>query len=334
MKILIATGIFPPHIGGPAQYAKNLQIEFEKLGHEVKVATYTVERKLPTGIRHLFFFFKILPKTFWADAVVALDTFSVGFPAVIAGRIFNKKIVIRTGGDFLWEGYVERTNDLVLLRDFYPTRGVKWNTKERIIFKCVRFTMRHVSAMIWSTRWQKEMCDKFYGLDSRKSFMVENYYGRKSGNFEAKNITFLGATRPLKWKNIARLEHAFKRVRETNSEITLDTKNVPYEEFMEKMQACYVVILVSLGDISPNMILDALRLGKPIILTRENGINDRVKDHVMLVDPENEKEIRGAILAMSKPEVYQEYKKKSENFSFIHGWDEIAREFLAVINRV
>src|SRR3989344_3417186 len=125
MKILIATGIFPPHIGGPAQYAKNLQIEFEKLGHEVKVATYTVERKLPTGIRHLFFFFKILPKTFWADAVVALVTFSVGF------------------------------------------------------------TMRHVSAMIWSTRWQKEMCDKFYGLDSRKSFMVENYYGRKSGNFEA-----------------------------------------------------------------------------------------------------------------------------------------------------
>jgi hypothetical protein len=60
MKILIATGIYPPKIGGPAQYALNLKNEFEKMGHGVRVKTYGIEGKLPTGFRHLFFFFKII----------------------------------------------------------------------------------------------------------------------------------------------------------------------------------------------------------------------------------------------------------------------------------
>src|SRR5436309_2301876 len=109
MKILIATGIYLPKIGGPAQYAKNLERVFTDLGHSVTVLTFGLEDNLPTGVRHLFFFFKILPKVFSADIICALDTFSVGLPAVLASQISGKKCVIRTGGDFLWEQYVERT---------------------------------------------------------------------------------------------------------------------------------------------------------------------------------------------------------------------------------
>ena len=38
MKILISTGIYPPDIGGPAQYARNLYATWKKQGHDVKVA--------------------------------------------------------------------------------------------------------------------------------------------------------------------------------------------------------------------------------------------------------------------------------------------------------
>ena len=58
MRIFIATGIYPPKIGGPAQYAQNLKEALEKLGHRVVVKTYGIEDRLPTGVRHLFFFFK------------------------------------------------------------------------------------------------------------------------------------------------------------------------------------------------------------------------------------------------------------------------------------
>ena len=59
MKILITTGIYPPKIGGPAQYAKNLKEAFEKMGNSVSVKTFTIENRIPTGIRHIFFFLKI-----------------------------------------------------------------------------------------------------------------------------------------------------------------------------------------------------------------------------------------------------------------------------------
>ena len=58
-KILIVTGIYPPQIGGPAQYAKNLAEALTEGGDEVKVKTYGWEKRLPATWRHLFFFFKI-----------------------------------------------------------------------------------------------------------------------------------------------------------------------------------------------------------------------------------------------------------------------------------
>src|SRR3989344_8972792 len=58
MKILITTGIYPPKIGGPAQYALNLKESFERMGHFVYIKTFNIENSLPTGIRHIFFFIK------------------------------------------------------------------------------------------------------------------------------------------------------------------------------------------------------------------------------------------------------------------------------------
>lgn len=58
MKILIATGIYPPQLGGPATYAKNIRDAFLSLKHEVFIKRFTIENKLPTVIRHIWFFFK------------------------------------------------------------------------------------------------------------------------------------------------------------------------------------------------------------------------------------------------------------------------------------
>ena len=41
MKILLATGIFPPQIGGPATYAKLLSDELPRRGIDVEVASFS-----------------------------------------------------------------------------------------------------------------------------------------------------------------------------------------------------------------------------------------------------------------------------------------------------
>ena len=177
MKILIATGIYPPDIGGPAQIALGVEEAWKRQGHEVKALAFRFERKLPTGIRHLYYFFRVLFSLRGTDFVFSPDTFSAALPALCAAKLFGKKLIIRTGGDFLWEQYVERTGDLVLLRNFYDARLGKLNTKEKIIFRLVHFLMRYADAVVFSTSWQRDFFAKPYGLDLKKCFIIENFYG-------------------------------------------------------------------------------------------------------------------------------------------------------------
>lgn len=330
MKILITTGIYPPKIGGPAQYAKNLKDELEKIGHQVTVKTYNMEDKLPTGVRHIFFFLKIILTVLKSEKVFILDTFSVGLPTVLACKILGKKSLIRTGGDFLWEQYVERTGKRVLLRNFYETEKLNFSTKEKIIFKLTKWTLDNTDKIIFSTDWQRQIFAKAYNMDLEKTFIVENYYGPKESDFGFENKTFVASARNLVWKNLDVLKNIFAEETIKNSGASLFIDNLPYGSFMEKMKKCYAVILVSLGDISPNMILDAIRLNRPFVATQEIGIFERIKEVGIFVDPLNENEIKSAILNLLKEEGYREAKEKVRKFNFVHTWNQIAGEFLEI----
>ena len=330
MKIVITTGIYPPEIGGPAQYAKNLKAEFEALGHEVKVLTYRLEKKLPTGLRHFWFFLRCLLVFPRSDLVIALDTFSVALPAVAVARLFGKKIIIRAGGDFLWEWYVERTGDLVLLKDFYQTRMGKLNAKEKLVFKLSRWTIHNASQLIFSTDWQRKIWLPVYVFDEAKTTIVENYYGQKEPSFSPMEKNYIAGARPLKWKNAQRLAAAFEKTKIKNAAIVYDNTTKPFDKFMEKVAHCYAVILASLGDVSPNLILDAIRHNKPFILTRETGLYERLKDIGLFVDPENTDDIAEKISYLTDEKNYEQCRQKIENFNWTHTWRDIADEFLAV----
>src|SRR3989344_4554547 len=95
MKVLIATPLYPPQIGGPAKYAQALSEWLPNVGHEAPVLSYGwVERHLPSGVRHLWYFLRLLPQVFGVDAVFALDTWSVGLPALIAAKLARKKLLV------------------------------------------------------------------------------------------------------------------------------------------------------------------------------------------------------------------------------------------------
>ena len=58
MKIVIATPLYPPEVGGPAYYAFNLEQALVAQGVKVRVISYRFERKLPPGLRHILFFLR------------------------------------------------------------------------------------------------------------------------------------------------------------------------------------------------------------------------------------------------------------------------------------
>jgi|SRR3989344_262082 len=334
MKILITTGIYPPKIGGPAQYAKNLKEAFEKIGYRVSVKTFSMEDYLPSGVRHFYFFIKIIPTVISNEIILILDTFSVGLPSVLASKIFGKKSVIRTGGDFLWEQYTERTKKKVFLRNFYRTEMSHFSFKEKIIYKLTKWTLLNSSMVIFSTIWQRDIFIKAYGLNVEKTNIVENFYGPKESNENYESKEFVASARDLAWKNFDILEAVFNKIKLKNLEVALFKDNLPYGQFMEKMKSCFAVILVSLGDISPNMILDAIRLNRPFICTKEVGIYERIKEAGTFVDPLNEEEIEKAVLNLLTEDGYKNAKEKVKNFNFVHTWDEIAGEFIEVYKNI
>jgi glycosyltransferase involved in cell wall biosynthesis len=347
MKILIASGIYPPDIGGPAQYARNLYETWKGQGHEVKVAAYRWERAFPPLVRHVLYFLKIIRKGWTADLILVLDTWSAAVPAMYACKLMRKKYIIRTGGDFLWESYVERTGDLVLFKDFYSAsisgaspggatsfQG-KLSRKERLIFKLGGDSLRNASKVIFSTEWQKGIFEKAYRLDPQKSTIIENYCGVREDVIEPENRMFVAGTRPLKWKNAEFLKECFIEAQDAIQRlnlppIELDCGKAVYDSFVQKIHRSYAVILASLGDISPNMIFDAMKCGTPFIVTQENGIMHRIKEGAVLIDPQNKKDIVDKIVWLADPKNRAAQAEKVRSLEFVHSWEEIAGEIVGV----
>ena len=323
MKILLSTGIYPPKVGGPAQYAKNLKDNFEKIGHCVSVKTFGIEGCLQSGLRHLFFFFKIIPKLLISDLVIILDTYSVGFPTVFASKILSKKSIIRTGGDFLWEHYIEKTKKKVLLKKFYTEERGNFSLKERIIFRVTRWTLKNASRVVFSTNWQRDISVQAYNLKSEKTDIIENYYGTKESDIAPVDKVLVGSARNIILKNLDILK-----------KFGVFTDNLPFEKFMQKIKSCFGVIVLSVSEVSPNLILDAIRYNRPFICTREVGIYDRIKNAGTFVDPLDKKQIEEAILNLSTEEGYSIAKEKVKNFNFVHTWEEITCEFIDIFKKI
>lgn len=333
MKILITTGIYPPKVGGPSQYAKELEEEYKRKGHIVKVITYKTEHRLPIVIRHIVFFFRAIFNLFGKDFIISLDTFSTGFPTILACFLFRKKNVIRIGGDFLWESYVERTGHKISLNVFYSEHR-KFSIKEKIIYFLTKFVLNNAGSLAFNTNWQKNIFVRDYKLSSRDNiYVVENFIGEKEKSERYKEKNFLWFVRDIKLKNGDLLKKAFSKAQKKNKEIILETGNISHEKLFEKIRGCYVVILPSLSDIGPNYILDAIRFNKPFILTKYSDYYEKFKDIGIFVDPLDEKDVEEKILYLADEENYLKKQEQIKQYNIFHPWSDIANEFIDIYKK-
>ncbi|HAZ29038.1 MAG TPA: hypothetical protein DCY48_04685 [Candidatus Magasanikbacteria bacterium] len=334
MNIFIATGIYPPDIGGPAIYAKHLYDAYARRFPHVTLLSYKKEKKMPTGIRHMWFFFRVLRHIIGKDVLLALDTCSVGFPIVLIARIFRKKSIVRVGGDFLWESYVERHQAMMTLSSFYshlpPLDARSW-----FVYQCTRYLLRHTDALVFNTPWLLAIYRVHYRLNPGKCFIVENYMGEKIPSFSAKKKNYLWAGRDIYLKNVKRLQDAFGKAKQVHPDIELDVSGrLSREALLEKMKHCYAIILPSLSDVAPNMIIDAIRMGKPFILTQESGYYESFRSFGLFVDPKNTQDIAEKIVMLADETVYQAMQKKLATFDRVRDWSLVADEFLKIFQRI
>lgn len=332
MRVLFALGD-TKETGGWANYARNLEREFLSRNIVVETRAYTSElRALPSGLRHLVYALRLLAPMKRADVVLAVDTWSTGLPALLASRIIGRPLVVRVGGDFLWEQYVERTGELVKLSEFY--RGdMRLSLKERVIYAGTRLLARHAH-LAFNSAWLRDIWTDAYALNRKHVSVIENTFpARKEGVAPLKR-NFIAAGRPIRLKNERLVREVVDELKVAYPDIELDTQSLSSDAHQERVASCYAVVLASVSDVAPNSIIDAIVYGKPFIAPSDTGLFERLQGTGLFIDTLDRAALTDALRTLLDPAVYEQVAEQVRRFSYVRGWDVVAGEFESLLRQV
>ncbi|RJQ18892.1 glycosyltransferase [Candidatus Woesearchaeota archaeon] len=114
MNLLIASGIAPPEIGGPATYLEHLVPLLQQDGWHVTTLAFgdgrpgTISRRGIFPLRFLRYTRRLFKLAKSCDVIYTLDNFSAGLPALIVSTLRRKPLVSRIGGIFAYEEETKR----------------------------------------------------------------------------------------------------------------------------------------------------------------------------------------------------------------------------------
>lgn len=173
-KILVATGIFPPQVGGPATYSKLLLEKLPERGFEIKVESFGWVIHYPKIVRHAVYFFKVLFGGIGADVIYAQDPVSVGLPSLVAAKLLGKKFYLKIVGDYAWEQGSQRSGVVDLL-DQFSTEYDKYPFLVRLLKKVEFFVADHADKIIVPSNYLKKIVMN-WGIKGDKIQVIYNAF--------------------------------------------------------------------------------------------------------------------------------------------------------------
>lgn len=174
MRVLIATGIYPPESGGPSQHSAGFAQKLSELGHHAFVVAYgeTAGRVSRSGgpvIRYMRFAWHAWKRAYRSDVIFLQGAVSEGFPATIAAILARKPTALRLPGDYAWE-MAQQSGEKDLL-DVFLTK--KHQGKIGLYEKLERFVARRASRVIAPSKYLKTVAER-WGVSSDKISVIWN----------------------------------------------------------------------------------------------------------------------------------------------------------------
>lgn len=373
MKICVVSGIFHPEIGGPATHLYNLCAELAERGNEIYVVTYgdtkekfdypffikRIPRKSRFFLRFLRFTYQVI-KTGKHCNVFYVDHY--GLPVALANIFLHKPIVIRVASDFIWEFATRHkfTSDTIL-----NFQKKKHSLKIRIIKSVQSFYIKRADFIIVPSNYIKDMVIG-WNVAKEKIRIFHNAIGRefevtasketakKILNLEGKIITTIGRLIPL--KGIDKLIEITKELNDTKlliigdgpekenlrqlvKSINIEDRvifkgEIPRNKMPLYLKASDIFILNSEAEGSPQVILEAMSVGVPIIATKVGGIPEIIENEKdsLLIEPDNLLQLKTTILRLLENQqlrisIIESAKEKVKSFSF----DRMVNEILELL---
>jgi len=380
MRVLIATPLFPPDIGGPATYVFNLAQKLAKRGAEVLVVSFghtpnllwernqdgfekiTVPLKMAKGLRHFSFFQQVLQNGHDCDLIYSHDLWSVGLPSRLANIFLKKPLIIRLGGDSLWEAALERGLTQAILPDYYEQSKTD---REGFSLVLQNFVLQGCGKVIFSSAFLQDIFLRYRSVTQEQAMVLENpqKIALVNSAIEPPNnqlLVVLFAGRLTKCKNLERLLKVFSALLKVNPQMILKIAGsgprmeslldlavrgglgvrlkfigvLSPAELAKEIAQSWLCVLPSLSEVSPNFALECLNLKKPLILTKHNGLAENIKSKLILIDPLNEQDIYQAIAGLLDSQKYQAYCETIASLELARTWDDVANEHIKLFEAI
>lgn len=310
MKVLIATGIFPPEIGGPATYAALLVEELKKRGDEAVVLPFRVVKRYPRWLRHLVYFIEILKKGWSSDLIFTQDPVSTGFPSLIAARLTGKKVVMRIAGDHAWEQSRQQWNVTDSIDDFQKR---KYSPRVELTRLIQKFSVTFADIVVTPSKYfrgivsswvkgSREVLTIYNGINLDVEYVKEAKYPEK---------TIISAGRLVPWKGFDTLIRALKDMPGWRLRIAGDGPDkarlegiikeegvsdrvqflgqLPHPQLFAAIHRSHVFALLATFESFSFQVVEAMHVGIPVVAARIGNLAEIIDDGVngVLIEPLN-----------------------------------------------
>ncbi|MBT3419276.1 MAG: glycosyltransferase family 4 protein [Candidatus Magasanikbacteria bacterium] len=371
MRILIATGIYPPDIGGPATYTHMIAKKFAAEGHDVFVLSYgdkqasfsekgvqvsLVSRTSNVLVRYMAYFGQLWRLSKHVDVMYAHDLVSVGLCAALVRSVRSSfRLIIRLGGDFLWEKAYAQSFTTRPLSTYYDSSK---NMTERFFMKIYKYVLLKTDHVVFSTSWQQKLYNRFFSVDSSSVIMnafpdVSPCIYDSSERTSMRRVLFAG--RLIELKNITRLCQVVSSI----EKVTLDVVGtgpqkdslsqyiaslpsnvgisflgyVPHDELLESFCSYDIIVIPSITEVSPHLLLEAIARGIPVLLTKECGLVSAFPT-IKTFDPFSDEELRMAIESLVDNATYNAYRIAVQQIPHTRGGNDVVDDHLSLFNKL
>lgn len=228
IKVLIATGLYPPEIGGPATYTRMLEEKLHTHGVDLAILPFGTVRHLPKVSRHLRFMWLLWKLSSKADVIYALDPISVGVPSWVVSFIARKPFLVRLGGDYAWEQGQQRFG-LQETLDEYTKARKSAPFPVRVLAAIQSFIVKRARLVIAPSEYLKGIIAT-WGVDPSRIRVIYSALFplevndtktaiREQLNYTGTVITTVGRLVP--WKGFIELVETVARLRKEMSDLSL-----------------------------------------------------------------------------------------------------------------
>lgn len=268
------------------------------------------------------------------DTIIVLDAVSAGLPARLVCGIRGNSMVMRLGGERYWERAIEKGDVWCTLREFWRSPKYKW----RIFFakRYYSWLFSPVKNLVVVSSLLKEVYRPLL-KNSTDITIIENRYSRQ---VDTKHPSDRGATsiftglfvgRLTRVKNVFLLKEVVVQLQKQGVSMRLmcvgdgDLKqdfqracqeypaiecidSCSSEEVIRYMKKVDVLLLPSITDIYPNVVIEALSVGLPVIMTDEHGLEEGFGG-ILHCSPFRAQDWVAAIKYLMEKEAYQKLRQ-------------------------